>query len=231
MLRKFFTLLCFMFAVHGSAHAQIPVTDAMANSNLIMQLSEWAKQLNAMKQQYQQLKSTYDSLNGLRDIGGLMQNRLLEQYLPPDFKDAYQLMRNAQGGNLAGISGTLEQIANRHRMQSCNQQNQSQALVDACNRQWKDLAMGQFIGEKGYEQAAKNIQDLEQFINAIKSSPDAKTIADLQARIQVEQVKLQNESLKLQTVQMMQKAAEEMRRKSQAQAVTKSMSQSGFIRF
>jgi type IV secretion system protein VirB5 len=227
MFKKLITVLFLVCVFHGAAHAQIPVTDALGLQQQLAQVAQWTKQIAAMKQQYEQLKNTFESLNGLRDIGGLMKNELLAQALPTEFQDAYNLLKSGQGGNLAGISGTLNQIVSKYQAQGC----QNQTASELCKQAWQALSMNQFVAETGYNQAAKNIQNLENFVNAIKQAPDQKSINDLAARIQVEQVKMQNEAIKLQTVQLMQKAQDDIRRQNQAESTNKSLQSNGFIRF
>ncbi len=233
MLRKFFSIVV-LFGFFSAAQAQIPVTDAAAIAqqtlNQAASIAKYVEQITQLKAQLDQTKQLFDNLNGLRNIGGLMQNQLLSQYLPPDYQQAYNLLRSSQGGSLAGISGTLNQIASTYQVRDCNQLANAAQQRD-CKAAWQTHSMNQYVGEQGYNQAAQNIQNLQQFVDSIKSAPDSKSMQDLQARIAVEQVKLQNEQMKLQTVQMMQKAQEDMRKQNASDNTVRMLQGTGSIRF
>ena len=234
MFRKFLISFGIAASIIGSAQAQIPVTDgaaiATAQANSAAAIAKYVEQIVQLKAQLDQAKMMFDNLNGLRNIGGLMQNQLLSQYLPPDFQQAYNALKSGQGGSMAGVSGSLNQIASMYQAQNCNQYATAQAQA-GCRSAWQTYSMNQYIGEQGYQQSAQNIQNLQSFVDSIKQSPDAKSMQDLQARISVEQVKLQNEQLKLQTVQMMMKAQEDRRKQNASDNTVRMLQGNGAIRF
>ncbi|MES3022789.1 MAG: type IV secretion system protein [Pseudomonadota bacterium] len=204
----------------GFANAGVPVSvvfDATATANQMVNIAEYAKQVALLKQQYTQLQQTYTALNGLRDVGTLMNKDLSAQYLPPDLQKAFTALKNGEGGSLAGISGTLNQIAASNQARSCAESSTNAASIRACNQAWQTLSLNKYVGQAGYDQTANNINKLQQFVGAITSSSDPKSLQDLQARIAVEQVKMQNEQMKLQTVAMMQRADEDLARARNAQ--------------
>ncbi|HYD60586.1 MAG TPA: P-type DNA transfer protein VirB5 [Noviherbaspirillum sp.] len=233
-MRKQFCLGITLFATiavpaYGTGVPVMVTTDATAMANQIVNVSKYIEQINQLKSQLKQSKELFDNLNGLRNVGNLMKDELLKQYLPPEFQKAYQQLKSGKGGSLSGISGTLNEIVKAHQARNCSQYGTQAAQAD-CRATWQNHAMNQYVGEAGYEQAAKNIQNLEAFISKIQSSPDSKSLQDLQARIAVEQVKLQNEHMKLQTIAHMQKAQEDMRRQNSIDNTVK-MLKPGMIRF
>lgn len=230
MSKQILSAISLFFCLIGTATAQVPVTDIILNqqtaTNQIANIAKYAEQIVQLKAQLDQAKQLYDQLNGLRNVGSLMNNQLLAQYLPPDYQKAFNALKSGQAGSLSGISGTLNQIASQYRTRDCNANNFTPAAIANCKAQQQQAAMNQYVGEQGYQQSAQNIQNLQQFVNSINSSSDAKSLQDLQARIAVEQVKLQNEQVKLQTIAMMQKAQEDFR-KQNASENTQQMLQPG----
>jgi type IV secretion system protein VirB5 len=213
-------LIAILISTAGFANAGVPVSvvfDATATVNQMANMAQYVKQVAVLQQQYTQLQQTYKTLNGLRNVGNLMNSDLQAQYLPPDLQQAFNALRNGQGGSLAGISGTLNQIAAMNQAQSCAQSSANPATIRACNQAWQTMSMNKYVGQAGYDQTARNINNLQQFVNSITSTPDPKSLQDLQARIAVEQVKMQNEQMKLQTVAMMQRADEDLARARNAQ--------------
>lgn len=191
--------------------AGIPVIDAANLANTAQNLVQWSKQLVEMKNHLDQLKATYDSLNGLRSVGSLLNNELLIQYLPKDYQASLDALLSGGGGDFAGISGTLNNIVTANQKYTCAALNETAALISQCEAQWSKLALDKNIGDMGYKQAAKNIENLQVFINGITTSTDPKSIQDLQARIAVEQVRMQNEQVKLETIKMMMAADEKLK--------------------
>lgn len=210
----------------GAASAQNQVNvlfDATASTNQAANIAQYIKQVALLQQQFTQLQQTYTAMNGLRNVGNLMNKDLSAQYLPPDYQAAYTALRNGRGGSLAGISGTLNQIATSNQAQSCAQSSTNAATVRACQQAWQTMAMNKYVGQAGYDQTASNIGKLQQYVGAITTSSDSKSLQDLQARIAVEQVKMQNEQMKLQTIAMMQHADEEMARARNAQTTQQAL--------
>jgi type IV secretion system protein VirB5 len=54
--------------------------------------------------------------------------------------------------------------------------------------------------QQAYTSAAQRITNLQTLLNQVDATPDAKSIADLQGRIQAEQTLLQNEQARLQLI-------------------------------
>jgi type IV secretion system protein VirB5 len=222
-----------IIAAWTSVSAQIPVTDGanLANSisSQVENIAKYTQQLQQMKLQVEEAKRMYSQLNGLRDVGGLMNDKLLRQSLPPEYQQAVNALMTNKGGALSGISGSLKDISKQYQAQSCDQY-ASTAVQKECRATWQTHSMNQYVGQAGYDNATKNIDDLQQFVNAIKTSSDPKSLQDLQARISVEQVKLENEKMKLDAVAAMKKTQEEMRRQNAIDNTIKGL-KPGMIRF
>lgn len=210
-MSKIFCAVALALSINTANAAGIPVIDAANLANTAANLVQWSKQLIEMKNQLTQLETTYNSLNGLRGVGGLLNNELLIQYLPKDYQASLDALLSGTGGDFAGISGTLANIVNANQKYTCAVLNSDAALIAQCEAQWKKLALDKNVGDMGYKQAAKNIDNLQVFVNSINTSTDPKSLQDLQARIAVEQVRMQNEQVKLETVKMMMAAEEKLK--------------------
>ena len=55
---------------------------------------------------------------------------------------------------LAGISGTLNQIAASNQAKPCAQTYVDPQAIANCNAQWQALAMNKYVGQAGYDQSA-----------------------------------------------------------------------------
>jgi type IV secretion system protein VirB5 len=215
--RQWFAAAALMLGLAGGAAAQIPVTvtsDIPATMNHIETILKWTEQLKSMKDQLDQMKDVYHTLQGSRGFGNLLGNDLINQYLPQDYVAAANALRSGSGGSFAGISGSLSDIVRANQLQSCAQLNADAAMRATCNRQWQDLALQKQIGDMGYRKAAENIRNLQMFVQSINASSDVKAVGEVQARIQVEAVRMQNEQIKLSTIQAMQEADRRLQQQS-----------------
>ena len=200
----------------GGAAAQIPVTvtsDLPATMNQIETIMKWTEQLSSMSKQLDQMRQVYGTLQGMRNLGSLMNNDLLTQYLPQDYAGAVRDMRNG-GGSFSGISGSLNDIMRANQLRSCAELNSDASMRAICTQQWQQLALQKQIGDMGYRKASENIRNLQTFVSSINSSTDVKAVAEVQARIQVETVRMQNEQIKLSTIQAMEEADRRLQQQS-----------------
>ena len=219
----------------GRANAQIPVTvtsDLPATIHQIETIAKWAEQLSSMSKQLDQMKQVYGTLQGMRNLGSLMNNDLLTQYLPQDYLGAVRNLRSG-GGSFAGISGSLNDIVKANQLRSCAELNSDPQMRSTCTQQWQQLALQKQIGDMGYRKAAENIRNLQTFVGSINASTDQKAISEVQARIQVETVRMQNEQIKLSTIQAMEEADRRLQQQSAIDNFNAGMSRgaAGGIRF
>ncbi|WP_371436622.1 P-type DNA transfer protein VirB5 [Polaromonas sp.] len=221
--------------IAGGANAQIPVTvtsDLPATINQIETIAKWAEQLSSMSKQLDQMKQVYGTLQGMRNLGSLMNNDLLTQYLPQDYLGAVQSLKSG-GGSFSGISGSLTDIVRANQLRSCAELNSDPQMRSTCTQQWQQLALQKQIGDMGYRKASENIRNLQTFVGSINSSTDQKAISEVQARIQVETVRMQNEQIKLSTIQAMEEADRRLQQQSAIDNFNAGMSRgsAGGIRF
>jgi len=227
------TMAC--ISLMNVASAQIPVTvtsDVPATINQAETIAKWVEQLGAMRQQLEQMRQVYGTLQGTRNLGSLMNNDLLTQYLPQDYLAAVQGMKGG-GGAFSGISGSLDDIVRSHQLRSCAELNVDPQMRAACTDQWRRLALHKQIGDMGYRKASENIRNLQTFVGSINASTDQKAISEVQARIQVETVRIQNEQIKLSAIQAMEEADRRLQQQSAIDNFNAGMSKgaAGGIRF
>ena len=214
----------------AAAHAQIPVTDGAALGNNIIHhvenIAYYKDQLDQLRGQVEAAERMYKNTVGKRDIAGLLNDKLVQQYLPPDLQQTIQQIRS---GKVSGISGSLKDIVRMNQARDCALYGDP-TVQARCKAEWQSYAMNQYVGETGYAKATAEIDDLQRYVDTIKSTEDPKAMQDLQARIQLSQIKVQAEVSKLQYLQQAQKAREEMDRRNSIDKTVK-MLKPGMIRF
>ena len=161
------------------------------------QIASWAAQYIQMVEEYNQLVEEYRSLNGMRGMASLVNNPQLRRYLPDEYKNVL-----SQGyGDWQALRGALD-----NPIGSAN-----------LDKQRRDqLAIDEAMALESYKQASRRFGDIQVLLDKINdaSTPDAKDMADLQARIQAEQVMMQNEATK---IAMLKNLQEIQQRKQTAQ--------------
>jgi len=200
----------------AGALAQIPVTvtsDAPAVMHQVETMARWAQQLKSMSDQLAQMRQVHATLQGSRGLGGLLQQDLVNQFLPEDYLSAIQGLKIGSGP-LSPASGVLADIVRANQLKSCTELNSDVALRLACTQQWQQLALQRQIGDLGYRKASENIRNLQVFVSSINASSDQKAISEVQARVQVETVRMLNEQVKLAAIQSMEEANRRLRQQA-----------------
>ena len=191
LFKKFFGALALMFGLGmgNAAHAGIPVIDGANLAQAIIQVQSWAQQYSQMVQQIQQAQQQYNSISGIRNMGSLVNNPATRQYLPADYATIL-----SQG---VGQWSAIRDAAKKFDVASTSLSASSDA-AQAFNQVAKQAAINRASAEEGYKTASQRFSDIQVLLDRVNNAPDAKDMADLQGRIQAEQVMMQNEANKLQ---------------------------------
>jgi type IV secretion system protein VirB5 len=163
-----------------------------------------------MKTELEQTKGIWDSLKDGRGMGNILRDDLIRQFLPQDYWAVAESIRRGNG-NWNGISGRVADIVKAYQYKSCAELNKDPVLRQECERQWRNAAMNKDFGDLAYKKAAENITNLQEFVRTINSSSDQKVIAEIQARINVENARLQNEQIKLSTIAKMEESERQLK--------------------
>lgn len=178
-----------------NAHAAgVPVFDAASVEQALQNIAAWKKQFDQMKSSLDQMKHTYDALNGIRGMADLVNNPALRAYLPADYQDMLKGINMA-----ASISGQISNIRDAAQLSAVADTalgaatDAARAMANAQNQN----ALNRATGEEGYKMASDRFKSIQILLDKINAAPDQKDILDLQARISAEQAMLANEKVKL----------------------------------
>jgi type IV secretion system protein VirB5 len=151
-------------------------------------------------------------MNGMRDTSSLLKNDLLKQAVPLDFQKFQDAVKaSAQGGSGSGISGDINKYVSANQSVTCDKAYTSAAQQKTCKQNWSEIGGQQVVGQTGYDAAFKDLDNIGAMLNAIKATPDAKAIADMQARLQLQAVKQAGEAAKLNAYKLMTDANDRMK--------------------
>lgn len=201
------------FSFSSVSQAQgIPVIDASGLVQAIQTVTQ-------LKQQIEQAKQLYASMNGARGLGSILNNPSLRNYLPDNWQGVYDSVKS---GGYNGLTSTAKVVrnANMVRDNCANKTGTTQAI---CYRQAAQAAQYKdFIGT-ALEGSSKRLNQIEGLMNQINATGDAKAIGELQARISVEQANIQNETTKMQLFKMMADAEEKLISQQQIENTSRSL--------
>jgi type IV secretion system protein VirB5 len=204
-MKKWILSLALMIGVAGSAQAQIPVTDIAGLTQQVQQVVSWGQQLKQMKDQIDQTKKTFESMNGSRGLGNLLNNPMLKNSLPPDWQKVYSAVQN---GGYKGLSGAAKAIRDANKLVDCTYK--STTLQSLCQRQATKSSQDKAFAQDAYSSANARLDNIQGLMDEIDQTTDAKSIAELGARIQAEQAMIQNEQTKLQMFRMLADAEKDL---------------------
>ena len=199
-LKRLIATITLFIGVASTAHAGIPVIDSTSIAQQIQQVVAWGLQFQQMQQQLQRMQQQFDSLNGSRGMANLVNNPAARQYLPAD----YQTILNSGYGNSAAIRPTHGCLMTDTTLGATT--DAARAFQSSGNQ----AAFNRATAEEGYRQASQRFSTIQVLLDRVNNAPDAKDMADLQGRIQAEQVMMQNESAKLAMLSQMQQAQRDL---------------------
>jgi len=234
LFRVFAMALVFFGA--GQAKAGIPVIDAANLANSVQQVIAWGEQYTQMAQQYQQLVqqynqavTTFNSMNGVRGMASLVNNPAIRRYVPNEWNQAMNLLNNANG--YTNLQTSIQSIKSAARIMGITDTNldPNSPAGRAFQGSQNQAAMNRALSEEGYKQASDRIAAIQQLIDRVDGVPDAKDVADLQARIQAEQAMVQNESVKLQLMAQLQQAQRDIQSQQAREISMKSTKAAGGV--
>src|ERR1700675_382666 len=179
------------------ASAGMPVIDAANLAQAIQQVLSWGQQLQGMTQQYMQLQSTYSSLTGPRGMQNLLYVPLANRnYLPANYA---QMMGVINGTSTAYpvLSSQVQTSIQTNAILSTQGLSglspQAQQFVRQSRQSAATLSM---LSQASQANASNNFSNVQSLISALGATADTKASADLNGRIQSEQVMTQTNQIK-----------------------------------
>jgi type IV secretion system protein VirB5 len=145
-----------------------------------------------MVREYNQLVAEYSSLNGIRGMADLVNNPTARKYLPDD----YMTVLSTGYGAWESLKATIDNDG------------KNLSTAERHKRLLKQIAIDEAMTTEAYKKASERIRDIQILLNKVNDAPDAKDIADLQARIQAETTMLQNEQAKISMMVKLQEIQE-----------------------
>lgn len=166
----------------------IPTFDGQAAANAAQQLINMSQQISNQKQQITQLQQQLTMHSGSRNLGQILNNPLLRQYLPKDWQNVYSSMKNGK----TGMSSSAKALAEAAGLfESCNKISFVEQKK-ACENKMGQVAQNKSNLLKALDSTETRLKQIDGLMAQINQTQDPKAIAELQARISAENAQLQN---------------------------------------
>jgi type IV secretion system protein VirB5 len=186
------------------ASSGMPVIDVANLAQAIQQVLSWGQQLEGMTQQYselvqsyQQLQSTYNSLTGPRGMQNLLPVSLANRnYLPVNYSQMSGVI-NGTSTAYPALSSQVQTSIQSNAILNTQGVNglspQAQQFVRQSRQAAATLSM---LSQQTQANASSNFSNVQTLISALGATADTKASADLNGRIQSEQVMTQTNQIK-----------------------------------
>lgn len=172
----------------------VPTVDVAAIAQMVQQFKMLEQQLTNMKDQLKQAENQVKAMTGTRGMEQVLRGD--NQYIPTSWQETLAQMN---GGQIGDLAKSIKDNASRVDPQLLNQLLTSDTAATSTGFA-NSAASAQASAGQSYELSGQRMGRLSALMDEIGSATDAKAIADLQARISVEQAMLQNETIKMQAL-------------------------------
>jgi len=186
------------------ASAGMPVIDVANLAQAIQQVLSWGQQLEGMTQQYtelvqsyQQLQSTYNSLTGPRGMQNLLSVSLANRnYLPVNYSQMSGVINGTSTAYPALSSQVQTSIQNNAILNTQGVNGLSPQAQQFVRQSRQAAATLSMLSQQTQANASSNFSNVQTLISALGATADTKASADLNGRIQSEQVMTQTNQIK-----------------------------------
>jgi type IV secretion system protein VirB5 len=191
------------------AQAQLVVYDPANYLQAVQQVTQLTQQLTVIRQQYQQLQQTYQAIahlpqNTLNDLGRQLNVDQFRNALPNKSNILGSVM-NGAGLGTGNLGLAAQGYLNENRIYVPAGQDFTALEMQ---RNANSVAGAQAIASELYQSAANRVTALQSIESQLAGATDAKSVADLQARINAEQAYIQAQQVQAQSLAMWQSSQE-----------------------
>jgi len=193
-MKRILTLAGCLFALmfSNASFAGIPVIDGANLAQALLQVQSWAQQYEQMASQISQLETQYKAISGVRNLGDIINNPALENVVPTDVSNVF---RAIQQGGAGGLTSAAQALRQSQAVYNCN--DRVGADLQTCQAYLVSNAQKTVNAETGLDQLQQRWKQIQDLMNQINTTQDPKGIAELQARLQVEQASVANDASRI----------------------------------
>lgn len=209
-----------MVAYTQAAQAGIPVIDVAGLVQAVQEVMQSVQQITNQIRQIEQLQAQVEAVTGARNLGAIMNNPALQNYIPAD---ATNVLGSVQTNGYSGLSGTARTLRDAQMTYNCL--NLAGSARTQCQSSLALPYQQKALMQDAMEAARGRVAQIQSLMRQIDATPDQKAVGEIQARISAENAMLQHQMTQITLARGMAEAetriAESKAREAQLQQASR----------
>ena len=211
----------------GTSHARaggIPVIDVANLVQTIQQVLNDITEINNQVQQIVQLQNQLKSINGMRNLGNILNNPMLRNYVPAE---AYTVVNAVNSAGYAGLTGTAKALRDAGMVYNC--MDLAGAARTSCQAALAQPYQVKGLLQDAMKSAAGRLAQINSLMDRVNFTSDQKAVLEIQARIGAENALLAHEVSQVQMLQGMADSDERIARSRDRERQYETLGRTGRI--
>lgn len=222
------TLCASMALGANAANAGIPVIDVASLVQAVQEVMQSIQQIQNQITQIQQLESQIEGVTGTRNLGAILNNPLLQNYIPAN---ATQLLGDVSSSGYGGLTSTAKTLRDAQMTYNCL--NLGGSAKTNCQSTLAMPYQNKALLQDAMDAASGRITQIKNLMQQINTTTDEKGVLEIQARIQSENAMLQHQMTQINLARGIAEAdariAESRAKEGQLQQSTRTGKLSDFV--
>lgn len=224
-MKKTIALLVVLSLSTYASASGIPVVDVAGMAARAVEhgatLQKWIEQAQAMTKQYDQLKATHTKLTGIRNLGDILDDPALNQYLPNDWNVSYRALK---GAGLGGLARSALDIYQRNHVFDACASIQVTDMRKECEYKAVKVAQNAADADAVFSVITERLDQVRELQSRINTTEDPKAIAELSARIMTEHAMIANEQMRIDALRLVQESDDALQQQRQREFTARTFS-------
>ena len=194
----------------GASHARaggIPVIDVANLVQTIQQVLNDITEINNQVQQIIQLQNQLKSINGMRNLGNILNSPMLRNYVPAE---AYTVVNAVNSAGYAGLTGTAKALRDAAMVYNC--MDLAGVARTSCQAALAQPYQVKGLLQDAMKSAAGRLVQINALMDRVNTTSDQKAVLEIQARIGAENARLAHAVSQVQMLQGMADSEERIAR-------------------
>jgi len=211
----------------GASHARaggIPVIDVANLVQTIQQVLNDITEINNQVQQIIQLQNQLKSINGMRNLGNILNSPMLRNYVPAE---AYTVVNAVNSAGYAGLTGTAKALRDAAMVYNC--MDLAGVARTSCQAALAQPYQVKGLLQDAMKSAAGRLVQINALMDRVNTTSDQKAVLEIQARIGAENALLAHEVSQVQMLQGMADSDERIARSRERERQYETLGRTGRI--
>ncbi|EHR71213.1 Type IV secretion system protein [Burkholderiales bacterium JOSHI_001] len=219
---KFAAAACLALGTLSASAQGIPVIDAANLVQTIQSVVNSITQINNQVQQIGQLRNHLGSINGVRNLGNILNSPALRNYVPAE---AYTFVNAVDTSGYSGLNATAKALRDAGMVYNCL--DRDGAARTACQASLAAPYQHKGLLQDAMRTASGRLAQINALMNQINATNDQKSVQEIQARIGAENALLAHEMSQVQMLQGMAESEDRIARSRERERQYQALARTG----